>query len=87
MCRKISASVAGGRAEGLECADPGARTPIGASGNCHYFHALLPPRFLNLHHQFCQCQLLWIVQVLNNFLAYALNLTILSVSSVSVSET
>ena len=24
----------GGRAEGLACADPGARTPIGASGNC-----------------------------------------------------
>ena len=23
----------GGRAEGLTCADPGARTPIGASGN------------------------------------------------------
>ena len=23
----------GGRAEGLPCADPGARTPIGASGN------------------------------------------------------
>ena len=23
----------GGRAEGLACADPGARTPIGASGN------------------------------------------------------
>ena len=23
----------GGRAEGLECADPGGRTPIGASGN------------------------------------------------------
>ena len=33
MCRKISASVDGGRAEGLACADPGARTPIGASGN------------------------------------------------------
>jgi hypothetical protein len=30
----------GGRAEGLACADPGARTPIGASGNyiyCYYF--------------------------------------------------
>ena len=25
----------GGRAEGLACADPGARTPIGASGNLH----------------------------------------------------
>ena len=25
----------GGRAEGLACADPGARTPIGASGNFH----------------------------------------------------
>ena len=23
----------GGRAEGLKCADPGSRTPIGASGN------------------------------------------------------
>ena len=26
----------GGRAEGLACADPGARTPIGASGNFNY---------------------------------------------------
>ena len=31
----------GGRAEGLMCADPGARTPIGASGiflNCFWSH-------------------------------------------------
>ena len=27
----------GGRAEGLACADPEARTPIGASGNYIYF--------------------------------------------------
>jgi hypothetical protein len=27
----------GGRAEGLTCADPGARTPIGASGNLKYY--------------------------------------------------
>ena len=27
----------GGRAEGLACADPGARTPIGASGNSSTF--------------------------------------------------
>ena len=27
----------GGRAEGLACADPGARTPIGASGNFSHF--------------------------------------------------
>jgi hypothetical protein len=33
----------GGRAEGLACADPGARTPIGASGNCHHLpHAAFP---------------------------------------------
>ena len=38
---KISASVDGGRAEGLECADPGARTPIGVSGNSLYFNNLL----------------------------------------------
>ena len=30
MRRKISAHVNGGRAEGLACADPVARTPIGA---------------------------------------------------------
>jgi hypothetical protein len=31
----------GGRAEGLACADPGARTPIGASGILNYcFHSL-----------------------------------------------
>ena len=29
----ISSGVDGGRAEGLACADPEARTPIGASGN------------------------------------------------------
>ena len=27
----------GGRAEGLACADPGARTPIGASGICFLY--------------------------------------------------
>ena len=27
----------GGRAEGLVCADPGARTLIGVSGNYHWF--------------------------------------------------
>ena len=30
----------GGRAEGLVCADPGARTPIGVSGNSRIFHIL-----------------------------------------------
>ena len=29
----------GGRSEGLACADPGARTPIGASGNYLTQHA------------------------------------------------
>ena len=34
MCaRKFPLVSMGGRAEGLACADPGARTPIGASGN------------------------------------------------------
>ena len=34
MCaRKFPLVSMGGRAEGLVCADPGARTPIGASGN------------------------------------------------------
>ena len=37
MCWKISDSVDGGRAEGLACLDPGARTPIGDSGNLVYF--------------------------------------------------
>ena len=35
----------GGRADGLACADPGARTPIGASGNYQYsihLHTFLP---------------------------------------------
>ena len=30
---KLSLMSMGGRAEGLACADPGARTPIGVSGN------------------------------------------------------
>ena len=33
MLRHISSGVDGGGAECLGCADPGARTPIGASGN------------------------------------------------------
>ena len=34
MCAgKFPLTLMGGRAEGLACADPGARTPIGASGN------------------------------------------------------
>ena len=32
----------GGRAEGLACADPGARTPIGASRNYPILHFLQP---------------------------------------------
>jgi hypothetical protein len=31
----------GGRAEGLACADPGAKTPIGASGNFIYYHSTI----------------------------------------------
>ena len=33
----------GGRAEGLACVDPGARTPIGASGNFQVVINHLPP--------------------------------------------
>ena len=37
-CAEIfSLMTMGGRAEGLACADPGARTPIGASGNFFFF--------------------------------------------------
>ena len=37
MCaRKFPLMSMGGRAEGLACADPEARTPIGASGNIDY---------------------------------------------------
>ena len=46
----------GGRAEGLACADPGARTPIGASGihnpviaNAFYIRILISFRYLSLH--------------------------------------
>ena len=36
MCaRKFPLVSIGGRAEGQACADPGARTPIGASGNLY----------------------------------------------------
>ena len=35
----------GGRAEGLVCADPVARTPIGASGNTCY---IIPRTYLNI---------------------------------------
>ena len=33
LARKFSLVSMGGRAEGLACAEPGARTPIGVSGN------------------------------------------------------
>ena len=41
MCAgKFTLVSIGDRAEGLACADPGARTPIGASGNfASYFHS------------------------------------------------
>ena len=32
--RKFPLVLMGGRAKGLACADPGARTPISATGNC-----------------------------------------------------
>ena len=42
MCaRKFPLVLMGGGAEGLACADPGARTPIGASGNCDFFTVLI----------------------------------------------
>ena len=38
MCDgKFPLVLMGGRAEGLACGDPGARTPIGASGNLFFF--------------------------------------------------
>jgi hypothetical protein len=41
MCaRKFPLMLMGGRAEGLACADPGARTPIGVSGNFSYLFQL-----------------------------------------------
>ena len=35
---KFSLMSMGGRAEGLACADPGARTPIGTSGNFGHYN-------------------------------------------------
>ena len=40
----------GGRAEGLACADPGARTPIGASGN-----SILLSKYSNNQNQLTNC--------------------------------
>ena len=37
----------GGQAEGLACADPVARTPIGVSGNYITFQSLLMPRCIS----------------------------------------
>ena len=39
---KISVHVDGGRAEGLACADPGARTPIGMSGKVEDLIIMVP---------------------------------------------
>ena len=38
MCTGKFPLVSIGRAEGLACEDPGARTPIGASGNFKLYH-------------------------------------------------
>ena len=38
----------GGQAEGLTCADPGARTPIGASVNSINICFLLKPSFIEM---------------------------------------
>ena len=43
MCAgKFLLVLMGGRAEGLACADPGARPPIGASGNSSCFVVFIP---------------------------------------------
>ena len=42
----------GGRAEGLVCADPGARTPIGASGNFDDFEGENIHPWIILHFMF-----------------------------------
>ena len=52
MCaEKFLLVLMGGRAEGLACADTGARTPIGASGNCNNFHVRepVPANFVYTH--------------------------------------
>ena len=52
MCaRKFPLVSMGGRAEGLTCADPGARTPIGASGIFFIFFQCVMP-FDNNHINF-----------------------------------
>ena len=40
--KNVNEYVDGGRAEGLVCADTGARTPIGVSGNSKIFFAHVP---------------------------------------------
>ena len=47
MCaEKFPLVLMGGRAEGLACADPGARTPIGASGNLYWYRLEIK---INIH--------------------------------------
>ena len=48
LTRKFPLVSMGGRAEGLACADPVARTPIGASGNSIYF-PLMPSDSATVH--------------------------------------
>ena len=46
MCvEKCPLVLMGGRVEGQVCADPGARTPIGASGICSHFQIFKYPKF------------------------------------------
>jgi hypothetical protein len=44
----------GGRAEGLKCADPGARTPIGASGDFSFFSCFLLTTTIQNHRRGCR---------------------------------
>ena len=45
---KSSAHVEGGHAEGLACADPGARTPIGVSGITYIVAGIRPTHLISI---------------------------------------
>ena len=50
MCAgKFPLMLMGGRGEGLACANPGARTPIGVSGNSFHFQIVKYPLWGHFH--------------------------------------
>ena len=63
--QKIPLVSMGGRAEGLACADLGARNPIGASGNYYICFSLIPGGKRRLYQEICNYLLILFMKKLH----------------------